>query len=57
MKTNEIIKGQFYSFKIRGRKEKEKGILIEEGKEWILIKSLFTDYVIDGFKIINKKYV
>ena len=45
------------SIKLKDRKEEERGILLEEGSEWIIILSLFTDYMLDGYKIINKKYI
>ncbi|NDV69683.1 hypothetical protein [Dysgonomonas sp. 25] len=32
------------------------GIIIEEGSDWILLKSL-NDYFVDGFVLINKKYI
>lgn len=50
-------KGLFYSIKIKGRKEKEFGILLDESEQWIYISSLYSDYMIDGYKVINKKYV
>ena len=49
--------GLFYSIKIKKRKEKEYGVLIQEGKDWMLIKALFSDFILDGYKIINKKYI
>lgn len=49
--------GLFYSIKIKKRKEKEYGVLIQEGKDWLLIKALFSDFILDGYKIINKKYI
>lgn len=50
-------KGLFYSIKIKDRKRSETGILIAEGEDWILIKSLFIDYIMDGYKLINKRYI
>lgn len=50
-------KGLFYSIKIKGREEKEFGILIDESEQWIYISSLYSDYIMDGYKIINKKYI
>ncbi|NDV58954.1 hypothetical protein [Bacteroides sp. 519] len=50
-------KGLFYTFRIKGRKRSESGIFIDEGTDWILIRSLFSDYLIDGYKIINKNYI
>lgn len=47
----------FISIKIKNRKEKERGIFIQEGEDWILLQSLFTDFMVDGFKIISKNYI
>ncbi|WP_101690185.1 hypothetical protein [Dysgonomonas massiliensis] len=52
-----LEKNKFYSFKIKDRKQEEFGFLIEEDEEWYLIRHLFTDYMIDGYMLINKSYV
>lgn len=52
-----IVKGLYYSFKMKYRKEREQGIVIEEGKEWIIIKYMFSDYIVDGFMLLNKRYI
>lgn len=52
-----LEKNKFYSFKIKDRKRVESGFLIEEGEEWYLIRYLFTDYMIDGYMLLNKNYV
>lgn len=53
----EMNKGNFFSFKIRDRKHKEQGIFIADGEDWIFIRHLFTDYMIDGYMLLNKKYI
>lgn len=50
-------KGKLYSFKIKDRKKEEKGIVIANGEDWILLKHLFTDYIIDGYILLNKSYI
>ena len=45
------------SYKIEGWKKKERGFLISENEEWILVKHIPVDYVIDGFKLYAKKFV
>ncbi len=52
-----INKGVFYSFKIKDRKRLESGILLVEGEDWVLISSIFSDYIVDGYMLINKKYI
>lgn len=52
-----IEKGQYYSFKIKHRKQKEQGIIIADGENWVLTKYIFSDYIVDGFMLFNKKYI
>lgn len=52
-----INKGVFYSFKIKDRKRLESGILLVEGEDWVLLSSIFSDYIVDGYILINKKYI
>jgi hypothetical protein len=44
------------SYKIKGWKETETGIVISENKDWILVNHI-VDYALDGFKIYKKKYI
>lgn len=44
-------------FKIKGWKKKEIGIVISENEDWILVKSIPVDYVVDGYKIFNKTFI
>lgn len=48
---------KLFSFKIKDRKCEELGVLIAEGEDWIFIRSLFTDYMIDGYVLLNKNYI
>ena len=43
--------------KIRRFKELIKGILIDSGTQWSLIRLNVVDYVLDGFQFTNIKYV
>lgn len=52
-----LEKGLFYTFLIEKRDEIESGIFISESDDWFFIKSLYTDYWINGYKLINKKFV
>lgn len=45
------------SYKIKGWKEKETGVLISENDDWILVNHIPVDYVIDGFKLYRKKFI
>ena len=44
-------------FKIKGWKKKEIGILISENEDWILVKYIVGDYMVDGYKIYNKNFI
>ncbi|WP_106794758.1 hypothetical protein [Aquimarina sp. Aq78] len=45
------------TYKITGWEEKETGLLISENEDWILVKHIPVDYVVDGFKLYRKKTV
>jgi hypothetical protein len=44
-------------FKLEGWEDVQSGLIVEESKQWILLKYIPVDYVIDGYKLINKKYI
>ena len=52
-----LIINSLYSFKIKGFVNKSRGIFLQEGEDWVLIKSLFSDYRLDGYQLLNKKYI
>ena len=45
------------TYKINDWEELETGLLIDENENWILVKHIPVDYIIDGFKIYNKEFV
>jgi hypothetical protein len=45
------------TYKIKGWKEKETGLLIAENEDWILVKHIPVDYVVDGYKLYKKEYI
>lgn len=45
------------SYKIKGWKKKEQGLLISENEDWILVKHIPVDYVIDGYKLYSKNFI
>ena len=52
-----VEKGHYYSFKLKFRKREEQGIVIDEGEDWILTKYIFSDYIVDGYMLFNKKFI
>ena len=45
------------SYKILDWADSARGLLIAENEEWILVKHIPVDYVIDGYKLYKKEYV
>jgi len=45
------------SFKIAGWEDEELGLFIDENEDWILVKHIPIDFVIDGYKVYRKEYV
>jgi len=52
-----IEQNKLYTFKVKNRKEREQGIIVANGDEWLLIKHIFADYIVDGYMLLNKKYI
>jgi hypothetical protein len=50
-------KNHIVEIKIRGRKEKIRGILKEVGREWALLEYNPVDYILDGVIIVNMKHI
>ena len=50
-------KDHFYTISLSHRKEKEQGFFQKENEDWVLLKALFSDYMMDGVLLINKKYI
>lgn len=50
-------KGKFYLFKIKGWEAPIGGVVELIGLEWILIKHIVADYTLDGYSLIQKKYI
>jgi hypothetical protein len=46
-----------FTFKLRGRQELITGIVLDVGEEWIMLRYIPVDYVIDGHILIRKKYI
>lgn len=57
MKMGKIENGKLYTFSIYNRDEDISGIVIDSKKEWILIKQNPVDFLLDGLKLIRRKYI
>lgn len=55
MKTKELI-NSIVSITLKNKKEFE-GILVDISDAWYYIKYIPVDYVVDGFVLINRRYV
>lgn len=42
---------------IEGFEDPETGVLVDENQEWILVKHIPVDYVIDGYKLYRKRFI
>ena len=45
------------TYKIKNWEDTETGLLISENKDWILVKHIPVDYVIDGYRLYKKEFV
>jgi hypothetical protein len=45
------------SFQAEGWEEPEMGLIITENDEWILVKHLPAEYVVDGYKLYRKRFL
>lgn len=55
MKTKELI-NNVVSINLKNKKEFE-GILVDISDDWCYIKYIPVDYVVDGFVMINQRYI
>ncbi len=44
-------------YKIKGWKKQETGLLVAENEDWVLMKFISGDYLIDGYKLYKKKFI
>lgn len=45
------------TFKIKSWEEPVSGLCIAENDEWLLVRHIPVDYVLDGYKLYQKKYI
>lgn len=45
------------NYKILDWEDSEQGLLIAENNDWILVKHIPVDYVVDGYKLYKKEFV
>ena len=45
------------TFQMIDWEEPEVGLLIDENEEWLLVKHIPVDYVIDGYKVFKKEFI
>lgn len=49
--------GEFYCIELNNYKAKIFGVFEKEGTDWILLKRLFSDFMLDGRSLISKKHL
>jgi hypothetical protein len=52
-----LNKNNLYSILLKGRKEPICGILLYEGLEWLFLRYIPVDYVLDGYILIRKRHI
>jgi len=45
------------SFEVDGWEELQTGVTLSENHDWLLVKHIPVDYVLDGYKLYNKKFI
>lgn len=45
------------TYKIKDWEETETGLLIAENEDWLLVKHIPVDYVVDGYKLYKKSFI
>lgn len=44
-------------YQLKDWEDSEQGLLITENEDWILVKHIPTDYLIDGYKLYRKEFI
>lgn len=45
------------TFEVKGWEEAESGLVIEENEDWVLVKHIPIDYMVDGYRLYNKDFI
>jgi hypothetical protein len=45
------------SFHLRGWEEPEMGLVLDENDDWVLVKHLPAEYVVDGYRLYRNKFI
>lgn len=48
---------KYRKFEINGWENTIEGIVLHESEKWILTRHIFSDYMLDGYAVINKKHI
>ncbi|PIQ14338.1 MAG: hypothetical protein COW67_14420 [Flavobacteriales bacterium CG18_big_fil_WC_8_21_14_2_50_32_9] len=50
-------KNKIYTFELASREDTITGMIIDYSQEWVFIKYIPVDFVVDGFMFIRKKFI
>jgi hypothetical protein len=53
----DLKKGNIYIIKTLNTSDEISGILLDVGKEWILLKNIWGDFMINGYVLLRRKYI
>lgn len=45
------------TFYVKGWEEAEAGFVIEENQDWVLVRHIPVDYMVDGYRLYNKEFI
>ena len=45
------------NYQFKNWQETERGVLLDENEDWILIKSIPVDFLVDGYKLLKKEHI
>lgn len=45
------------TFEIEDWEKSSTGLILEENKDWLLVKNISAEYTLDGYSVYNKKFI
>ncbi|WP_055445607.1 hypothetical protein [Lacinutrix mariniflava] len=55
--TAKVLIMRVENYKIKNWEDSEHGLLVAESDEWILVKHIPVDYVVDGYRLYKKEFI
>ena len=45
------------TYRVTGWEDVERGLIVAENDEWLLVKHIPIDYIVDGYKLYRKAFI